>query len=638
VIKHFSTEAMILLVFQTAAYFSVFFWDILLIRSNKMNNKFICKHKVKAIFLILNMLLILSSTSLYAVETKPIIIFQKVVHLSDQQTALIQSSEYGTLMSIENSYNNTHYNSCMSKISSGPKCSHYVCTKMETSGPSPSGTSTISGEPAEYTATNTLTTTTENCGALDTNTQASAGSPFFVTWSCPDGFSAQGQINTVSCVKPERTNNQCTKEGNPINYISGDKFQLETDYSGRNGLTIDRNYLNQRQSWQIESVGRLFDFTNRYIPNLEGNQGICSGYVAYFGLNQPNLSTPDPTDVIKIPTAFCLRFISNSIQPNKVVVRTKDGITWDLYSKGSYYGDSLFPAKLYPIDPVANSGAAWKLLYNDNKNDFFDANGLLKKTVYVSGDEINYTYDNEKLMSKSNRLGDVVSFAYDTAGRIISAQVPGGKTIKYNYKIAANTVNISLLDSVEALDGAKTTYEYADTRFPFALTGVVDANGKHYASWSYDANGKAISSQHADGAELFSFDYTFGDRTTVTNPLGKKTTYNFSVINGRKLITSVTGVPTTNCVGANKNYTYTPEGWLASKTDWNGNKTVYAYNAAGQEISRTEANGTPLAKTITTEWHPTLNIKTKITEPNKETTFSYDANGLLLNKNTRSLP
>ncbi|WP_039917071.1 hypothetical protein, partial [Cellvibrio mixtus] len=123
----------------------------------------------------------------------------------------------------------------------------------------------------------------------------------------------------------------------------------------------------------------------------------------------------------------------------------------------------------------------------------------------------------------------------------------------------------------------------------------------------------------------------------VTNPLGKQTIYRFDDIAGARRVVKVEGQPTANCAGANQNYTYTVEGWIESKTDWKGIKTTYQYNSLGQEISLTEAFGTPEARTITTEWHPTLYLKTKIIESGKETTFSYDVNGRLSNQSTRAL-
>src|SRR5690606_15632849 len=90
-------------------------------------------------------------------------------------------------------------------------------------------------------------------------------------------------------------------------------------------------------------------------------------------------------------------------------------------------------------------------------------------------------------------------------------------------------------------------------------------------------------------------------------------------------------VPSQNCLGDAREFTYVND-LKTSETDKNGNLTTYIRDTFGREISRTEAVGTPQARTITTEWHPTLNVKTKVTEPDSATSYQYDANGLLLNK------
>jgi uncharacterized protein RhaS with RHS repeats len=45
-----------------------------------------------------------------------------------------------------------------------------------------------------------------------------------------------------------------------------------------------------------------------------------------------------------------------------------------------------------------------------------------------------------------------------------------------------------------------------------------------------------------------------------------------------------------------KAFTYDVNGFLSSLTDFDGKVTTYVYNAKGQETSRTEASGTPLAR------------------------------------------
>ena len=86
-----------------------------------------------------------------------------------------------------------------------------------------------------------------------------------------------------------------------------------------------------------------------------------------------------------------------------------------------------------------------------------------------------------------------------------------------------------------------------------------------------------------------------------------------------------------------KNYTYDTNGFRTSSTDWKGTTTTYTPDSRGLELSRTEASGTAEARTITTEWHATYRVPTKITEPGFETTFTYDSNGNRLTQTRKDL-
>lgn len=82
-----------------------------------------------------------------------------------------------------------------------------------------------------------------------------------------------------------------------------------------------------------------------------------------------------------------------------------------------------------------------------------------------------------------------------------------------------------------------------------------------------------------------------------------------------------------NCPNSNSTFTYDARGLLKTKTDNKGHLTTYEYNDRGLEVSRTEAAGTPQARTITTQWHPTLFLKTQITEPERVIRYHYDEQG-----------
>jgi uncharacterized protein RhaS with RHS repeats len=57
---------------------------------------------------------------------------------------------------------------------------------------------------------------------------------------------------------------------------------------------------------------------------------------------------------------------------------------------------------------------------------------------------------------------------------------------------------------------------------------------------------------------------------------------------------------------------------------------TYTRDDQGRELSRTEAPGTPQARTVTTTWDTTLNKPLVITEPERVTEYTYDAEGRLL--------
>lgn len=274
----------------------------------------------------------------------------------------------------------------------------------------------------------------------------------------------------------------------------------------------------------------------------------------------------------------------------------------------------------------------WRYVSRYGDVEEYSWNGNLIRLLSAKGVEQQLVYDQVtgKLLYVQDSTGRRLNFSY-TNERVSSINYDTNKTIQYLYNAAG------LLTQITYPNNTQRTYHYEDTTFTKHLTGITDERGVRYATWKYDAQGRAISSEHAGGVDKTLIAYSLDGSATVTNPLNKKTIYRFGDIVGIRRVVKVEGQPTASCAGANQNYTYTPEGWLASKTDWKGVQTTYTYNSLGQETSRTEAFGTTEAKTITTEWHPSLYLKTKETEPGRETLYSYDANGNLLSQTVNSL-
>ena len=130
--------------------------------------------------------------------------------------------------------------------------------------------------------------------------------------------------------------------------------------------------------------------------------------------------------------------------------------------------------------------------------------------------------------------------------------------------------------------------------------------------------------------------YTFttaggGASHTITDPLGTVRTYGQSLIQNGYRETSESGL-CAHC-GGDAARGYDANGNITSRTDFNGRHITYVYDQdRNLETSRTEASGTPRARTITTSWDPYWRRPSLITEANRTTGFTYDSNGNLLTK------
>jgi YD repeat-containing protein len=202
--------------------------------------------------------------------------------------------------------------------------------------------------------------------------------------------------------------------------------------------------------------------------------------------------------------------------------------------------------------------------------------------------------------------------------------VPDGGGYAYAYSSAGN------LASVTYPSGAQRQYVYENASFPNFLTGIIDENGQRFATWAYDLGGRAVSSQHAGGAELTTLTYNSDGSTTVTDARGNAHTYVYSIQFGLLKPSTVTGTPVQTAGG--KAFTFDTKGFMASSTDWDNNLTTYTHDTRGDETQRVSASGTAIARTINTTWHATFHLPTQITDGNRTFAFAYDAKGNLTSK------
>ncbi len=286
----------------------------------------------------------------------------------------------------------------------------------------------------------------------------------------------------------------------------------------------------------------------------------------------------------------------------------------------------------------------WRYITGNDTVESYDADGRLVSITSRAGLSQTLAYDitvanggddnPATLDSITDPFGRTLRFSYDASGRIATMTDPAEGVYGYSYDANGNLVSISYPDATPSdnSDNPTVLYHYENTSFVHAITGKTDENGNRLTTWGYDTSGRAIFSENAGGAERVDIVYNSDGTTTVADSLGNTRTYHFQIQHGVVKLTQIDGGPCPDCGGAYQNVSYDANGFLSSRTDFNGNTTTFVHNARGLETSRTEAAGTLEARTITTEWHADFRVPIKITEPGKITTFSYDSQGRLLER------
>jgi YD repeat-containing protein len=377
-----------------------------------------------------------------------------------------------------------------------------------------------------------------------------------------------------ACGVPGATGNLAgSLTGNPINFTNGNKIQQVTDYAGSLSVpSFHRVYNSIDKKWRHSYSHRLDIFDNQNAT-----------------LHLANGKT----------------------------------IPYDIY---------WTPAQPFTLDAgrLERKNNVWTYTDFDNQQFFFDTTG--KFTGGLSAEGVRYTlsYEGGRITDASTQ-GKSISFTQAPDGQALQLTTPE-QTFSYQYsdgQLTGMSSDVSAQNYVEQ-------YHYEDARSPKLLTGITDARGVRYVTWTYDEQERAISSEHAGGADKVSISYNADGSTTVTNELGKKTTYQFKTILGVKRITSIVGEPSANCPNSNSTFTYNASGKVLTKTDNKGNITTYTYDSYGREETRTEAAGTPQARKITTYWEATFFLPSQIQEPGRVTQYRYNAQGRKISEQTTS--
>jgi YD repeat-containing protein len=495
--------------------------------------------------------------------------------------------------------------------------------------------------------------------------QAGTSSLVFTQAICPDGYTPSG-YHVVSgtgqagdpyyydeyCYKPlpAPSRNACGK-GNSIYPVLGTKRQFEIDY---------------------QSANALLEFTRIYDSS---NGGFTSRFDVDFAAPVPKLVLPNA----------CLNGVATLTDPNvasgydrfqkcfpelnyagtAATFTGTDRAREDFTGSGSVWSPSAnyFKDRLGSV--VVNGTSYWMLSRRDEGEVvLFDASGKFARRQSINGPSVSATYapGNGALSAVTDNFGRtiVVNNVVDLSGhpQLNSIVDPAGSVINYAYA-GRQMTGVTYPDTFGKTylwdEAAQST---GTTPGVNRLTGILDEAGIRYATFGY-LNGAAVSTEHAVGVAKYtvsdSRDPSTGAGTlVVTYPSGAPYSSTYALVNGFSRETANTQPPGSGCSAATSERTYDTNGNTASVVDLDGHLTCYAddlsTNFEKVRVEGLTSGGTcstytaPAAtlpagsRKISTQWHPDWRLPTKVAEPGRITTYSYNGQGASCAPATATLP
>ncbi|WP_233203356.1 DUF6531 domain-containing protein, partial [Chitinimonas sp. BJB300] len=363
---------------------------------------------------------------------------------------------------------------------------------------------------------------------------------------------------------------------NPIQPGTGNKYQREVDYqgAGANRLAVVRHYNSLAGSWHDANLKAL------------------------------SLS-------VKVDANF-----RQAMRADGKVLRFPHAGGADLHGMGYI---------------LLVSAEGMQLTTPDNTVENYDLTGRLLRERQRDGYTLTYGYNaTGQLTTLTDAAARVLTYTYDAQGRVETLQTPAKQTLRYGYGSAGQ------LTSVTYPDGKTRQYLYEDSKDSKLLTGIKGEDGVRFATWAYDDKGRAVSSEHGKGLDKVTLTYNTLSATS-TSALGLATQYTFQNVKDRVVLKSRTET-CPSCTSTTQLFEVDANGRQSKLTDRRGIITQIVSDPSRLlETQRIEAAGTPQARTIATEWHPTFELPAKITEATRRTEFTYDAQGNLTVKTLTKL-
>lgn len=438
--------------------------------------------------------------------------------------------------------------------------------------------------------------------------------------------------------------------GNPINIITGNKYQREVDMPalpGVLGLEIVRHYNSSLSGPAASSnlIGRGWKLsyeTDLYVVGNTLQIVQADGARLIFNRDPAN-----PTLCAGANPADGAVVVASGPRGDSFVWHLNDGRQLSFNAKG----------KLVQI--LAPDGQFVSLQH--------DARGLLTRVIDPLGRALQLSYLDKATASEGNAFRGVqrITSPVGTFAYRYGSAAPAGATLERRVLLA----NLVRVDA----PGRARYYHYENPAFPTLLTGISEAGRDdsgapvwlRAATYGYDINGRANLSVRGapaklltgpdgkplqparlvpgTGIEQVTLQANAPGVTTLTNSLGQRTVYQHGVIGGQFRLLQVRGPGCANCGDTDVRYVYDQVGRLTDTIRLDRDGKPFAaqrtsYDAQGR-ISASSAidyrDGKPLAPRLNARYayqdgqsQPSEVVRPSVV-PGREHTlaFTYNARG-----------
>ncbi|MFC4158955.1 RHS repeat protein [Chitinimonas lacunae] len=457
---------------------------------------------------------------------------------------------------------------------------------------------------------------------------------------CPEGEYLVKDVSPDQCKpnpKPEERDpddtadpnlgmpKECT--GNPINTATGNKFQREIDtllgvpfvrfYNSHDTGLKHQQGLGWRHNWHARVLPIYSYFIDPGLPrDMDPDWKERVGHVT-------------PTDRGPKPRLLFYR------------LERTDGASFSATTDGRIIGATDKNTLKLTIGPTGFT------VFDGLNTEHYDAKGNLVSLIEGGGKRYTLTYA-DKLLSqvKDETTGRTLTFTYrretlggledDWLSKVESGNASGttGLVASFDYSPKG------YLAKVTHADGTTRQYVHDDPTRADKLSGLIDENGVRFATWSYNRDGAAVSSEHAGGIDRYTLSFAReGDFSAAMqiSPQGAPRLFRFQRI-GRRVLPIGNSQPSgSGCPSSASKITYDSAGNPQEQTDFNGNVTWFTYDPVRDlEVTRIEAATSSAPRAFTTQWHATFRLPTEIRTEDETISLVYDERANLTNKTIKA--